>query len=73
MIHSRSRTTARHDGGLWYRQPVVWLGMGIFVATLAGCVWMIVLGSRHRDEAVETSRQVFGVPKSAHSAPQPHP
>ena len=36
----------------WYRQPVLWLGMAIFVASLAGCVWMIVLGVQHEDPAV---------------------
>lgn len=66
-------TSARHDGGLWYRQPVLWLGAGIFVATLAGCVWMIVLGARHQDQPMETAKPVFGVPRSAHSAPPPQP
>ncbi|MGN2247053.1 hypothetical protein ACFWZ3_10210 [Frateuria sp. GZRR35] len=33
----------------WYRQPVLWLGAVIFAASLAGCIWTIVLGSRHAD------------------------
>ena len=33
----------------WYRQPVLWLGAAIFAASLAGCIWTIVLGSRHAD------------------------
>ncbi|HEY6544312.1 MAG TPA: hypothetical protein VIZ64_05410 [Dokdonella sp.] len=48
--------------GGWYRQPVAWLGLAIFVASLAGCIWMIVLGSRHADEAVPTGARVFKVP-----------
>jgi hypothetical protein len=39
--------------GAWYRQPVLWLGAGILIASLAGCVWMIVLGARHADVPVE--------------------
>lgn len=61
----------RHGGG-WYRQPVLWLGGVIFVASLAGCVWMIVLGASHADTPLDTSHTVFGVPVSAHSSPQ-HP
>jgi hypothetical protein len=57
----------------WYRQPVLWLGIAIFVASLAGCVWMIVLGMHHADTPLETSPTVFGVPVSAHSSPHPPP
>jgi hypothetical protein len=48
--------------GSWYRQPVAWLGLAIFVASLAGCIWMIVLGARHADEPVPTGVRVFKVP-----------
>ena len=36
--------------GPW-RQPVVWLGLAVFVASLAGCVLMIVLAMRNPDTA----------------------
>lgn len=39
--------------GAWYRQPVLWLGAAILIASLAGCIWMIVLGARHADTPVE--------------------
>jgi hypothetical protein len=55
--------------GRWYRQPVLWLGAVVFVASLAGCVWMIALGARHADEAVEAPHPVFGVPARSHAAP----
>jgi hypothetical protein len=56
----------------WYRQPVLWLGALVFAGSLAGCVWMIVLGARHADTPLDTAQQVFGVPVSAHStAPAP--
>ena len=64
---------AAHRHSAWYRQPVLWLGIAIFVASLAGCVWMIVLGMHHADTPLETSPTVFGVPVSAHSSPQPPP
>lgn len=57
----------------WYRQPVLWLGIAIFVGSLAGCVWMIVLGARHADTPLDTSHTVFGVPVSAHSSASPPP
>jgi hypothetical protein len=57
----------------WYRQPILWLGAVLFVASLAGCVWMIVLGMHHADTPLETSSTVFGVPVSAHSSPHPPP
>jgi hypothetical protein len=41
--------------GVWYRQPVLWLGMLLFAASLAGCILMIVLGARHRDEPLPTA------------------
>jgi hypothetical protein len=63
---------AARRGGAWYRQPVLWLGGVIFVASLAGCVWMIVLGAHHADTPLDTAHTVFGVPVSAHSSPQ-HP
>lgn len=64
---------AAHRHSAWYRQPVLWLGIVIFVASLAGCVWMIVLGMHHADTPLETSSTVFGVPVSAHSSPHPPP
>ena len=38
----------------WARQPVVWLGAAILLATVIGCVTTIVLASRHADTPVET-------------------
>jgi len=56
----------------WYRQPVVWLGVGIFLASLAGCVWIIVAAARNADPPVPAAPTgVLGVPSSAHSARTP--
>jgi hypothetical protein len=57
----------------WYRQPILWLGALILAASLGGCVWMIVLGSRHADEPVPTAGQVFKVPLAKPAAPPPEP
>ncbi len=58
----------------WYRQGVVWLGVAVFVASIAGCVWIIMVGLHHADTPVETGRSViFGVPAAPHSAPPPSP
>lgn len=69
---------ARNDNGnraasAWYRQPVLWLGALVFVGSLAGCVWMIMLGARHADTPLDTTHTVFGVPVSAHSSASPSP
>lgn len=52
----------------WYRQPVLWLGVLVFTGSLAGCVWMIVLGARHADTPLDTSHTVFGVPVGTHAS-----
>jgi hypothetical protein len=52
----------------WHHQPIVWLGVAIFAASLAGCVWIIVAAARHADPPVQaTPHAVLGVPSSAHS------
>lgn len=55
-------------GGRWYRQPIVWLGIAVFIASMAGCVWIIVASARSADIPLETSHTVFGVPASARSS-----
>ncbi|MEO7052782.1 MAG: hypothetical protein ABI128_14065 [Rhodanobacter sp.] len=67
-----------HVAPAWYHQPVLWLGIAVFVASIAGCVWLIVVSVRYADTPLTTSSHaVFGVPASAHSAarapPQPTP
>ena len=39
----------------WYRQSIVWLGAAILAASLAGCIWMIVLGARYDDAPLENT------------------
>ncbi|MGB3269035.1 MAG: hypothetical protein WBA65_03675 [Rhodanobacter sp.] len=68
---------ARNDNGnraasAWYRQPVLWLGALVFVASLAGCVWLIVVSVQYADTPLRPgSHAVLGVPVTAHSTPPP--
>ena len=55
-------------GARWYQQPILWLGIAVFIASMAGCVWIIVASARSADIPLETSHTVFGVPASAHSS-----
>ncbi|MEO7063191.1 MAG: hypothetical protein ABI082_05365 [Dokdonella sp.] len=69
----RPDTDSKRSGD-WYRQPVVWLGLLLFAASLAGCVWMIVLGARHADTPVPTAGgEVFRVPLAHPKAPTDPP
>lgn len=42
-------------GGRWYRQPILWLGIAVFLASLVGCISMVVLGSQYADEPLPVS------------------
>lgn len=46
----------------WYRQPILWLAAALFAASLAGCIWLIVVSQRYADPAVPTEDAVFKVP-----------
>lgn len=51
-----------------FRQPVVWLGIAVFVASIAGSVWLIVVSVRYDDAAVPAAQRIFGVPKQPAAA-----
>ena len=52
------------SGGPW-RQPVVWLALLVFLASLAGCIVTIVLAVQAADPADEvTHERFFRVPVS---------
>lgn len=53
----------------WYRQPTLWLGLFVFIASLAGCVLMIVLAEQYHDPASpELGVQIMKVPLTRHPA-----
>ena len=63
--------TSRHACA---RLPVVLLGGAIFLASLAGCVMMIVLGTAAADPPVPTARgEILKVPVSRPPADPPEP
>ena len=70
-MRSLSDTIALRRASAWYRQPVLWLGLAILLLSLAGCIWMIVLGARHGDAPLETGRTILGVPETS-APPPPH-
>lgn len=73
-MNTRTPPTDQARAGDWYRQPVLWLGLLLFAASLAGCVWMIVLGARHADVPVPTAGgEVFRVPIARPPAPADTP
>lgn len=58
----------------WYRVPVAWAGIAVFVASLAGCVWMIVVSAQFREEPPPpTAPMLMGTPVHARPAPPASP
>lgn len=39
----------------WYHQPVAWLGVLMFLASLAGCVWLLIASLRYDERALPGS------------------
>jgi len=62
-----------HDGAIWYRQPILWLGGALFAAVVAGCITMIVLGARHDDEALPTQGATVLKMPAGRADPPPDP
>ncbi|MCC7461312.1 MAG: hypothetical protein IT480_02485 [Gammaproteobacteria bacterium] len=48
----------------WYSQPIVWLGFAVLAASLAGCLWLIVVSARYQDAPLPAGEALFGVPQS---------
>lgn len=67
----RSPTRTESARTAWYCQPVVWLGALVFAASLAGCVWMIVLGARHADAPLPTAGEIMKMPLARPEPPEP--
>jgi hypothetical protein len=45
-------STAREH---WYALPVVWLGAAILLASMVGCIGLIISAARYPDEPVRLS------------------
>lgn len=53
-MSTRSPTASRRPSDdardtAWYRQSIVWIGAAVFAASIAGCVWLIVVAERYDD------------------------
>lgn len=54
---------ARDASRAWCRQPIVWLGAVVLAASLAGCVWLIVVAERYTDPPLPvTELQILKMP-----------
>lgn len=40
---------AARAGDRWFRAPILWLGIALFAASIAGCILTIVLALRYAD------------------------
>ncbi len=59
----------RAPGERWYRSPVLWLGVALLAATVAGCIFTIALALRYADTPLPVDEErVFRVP-AAHAPP----
>lgn len=64
----------RGEGGGWHRHPLTWLGGLIFLASLAGCVWLIVMAQRYPDPVLdEVGMKILRMPLEAAPARAPAP
>lgn len=57
----------------WYRLPIAWLGVAIFILSIAGCIGVIVLASRYSDEPLPVvGERLMKVPaeRAAHDVPE---
>ena len=52
----RDDVNAVHGGGKWFRQPLLWLGALILLASLLGCIATIVLAWHHADVPIAVER-----------------
>ena len=57
----------------WYRLPIAWLGVAVFIVSIAGCIGVIAMASRYRDEPLPIGgERLLKVPekRAAHHVPE---
>lgn len=68
---ARNDQIGRGNPDAWYRQSIVWLAAGIFALSIAGCVWLYIVGQRYADPPLPVAEpQVLKVPVTR-PAPEP--
>lgn len=76
-MSTRSPTASRHRSDdardaskAWYRQSIVWIGAVVFAASIAGCVWLLVVAERYDDPPLpDTGLQILKMPLARQPAP----
>ena len=59
-------------GERWYRQPVLWLAASILLASIVGCICLVLLASRLPvDPAPPAKETVLRVPVARDAPPSP--
>lgn len=54
----------------WHRQPIVWLSSAVFAASIAGCIWLIVVAERNVDPPLQIeSLQILKMPLTRPTSP----
>lgn len=71
---TRNDDAPRDNSGAWYRQGIVWLGAAVFAASIAGCIWLIVVAARHADPPLPVEGpQIMKVPVARPRHPDKSP
>lgn len=71
---TRNDAEPRNKNVAWYAQGIVWLGMAVFVASIVGCIWLIVVAQRYADPPLPvTGPQVMKVPVTRPPKPDKSP
>ena len=78
FMHNRIGSPQRAEraptgaGDAWWRQPVLWLGAAILLASLAGCIVMLMLAARHADAPMpKAGLEILRVPVARPSSAEP--
>lgn len=59
----RDDGVGRRNADAWYRQGIVWLAAAVFATSIAGCIWLFVMGQRYADPPLPVAGpQVLKVP-----------
>jgi hypothetical protein len=58
-IADEPRASASPAPARWYQQPVAWLGVLLFLASIAGCVWLLVAASGYDDQSLPLEGEVL--------------
>ena len=71
---TRNETSPRDNSRAWYRQGIAWLGVAVFAASIAGCIWLIVAAERNADPPLpNVGPQIMKVPVARQPKPDKTP